>query len=257
MIKAHLLSAALVALVCATSSARGYPLDSLLRSSATPHGFIKGVAASDDEEMSPEEMEAALEKEQARQTAMEDLERQISAPLAAFSSVYERSLNERDAAAHKALDGIFNQGGCNLSAVERLRGEFISSKAAKAGKAEIESTRAQLTDSARSYRISFSSTTPPDATPKLLQALNEAAPKIKALNAEYGRICSTSQQQMKKIPVTDAAKMMAMSSEIQAREASLGSQVDQIVGTLNQQVDALDASLIAWALQPLKTAQPK
>ncbi len=237
----------------AAGSATTFPL-----SYVGSHNAMIVLAASgdDEEEMDPEDMEAALAKEQARQDAMEDLEKQVSKPLAAFQALYERSIQERETAAHKALDTIFVSAGCNLSAVERLRGEFISSSVLKKGKAEIEAARAKLIETATLYKVSFAAT-PSDPTDKILQALNEAAPKIKAINADYATACKASEQQMSKVPVTDMAKMTAISSDLQAKQNAMGAQVDQLVGALNTQVDALDAPLVAWALQPLKTAKPK
>lgn len=258
MTKTHFVSFIALALYASAVFPEASSATVLFRSSElAPQTMMVQASSNDDDEMSPEDMEAALAKEQARQEAMEDLEKQVGKPLAAFQETYERSIQERETAAHKLLDTIFVPGGCNLSAVERLRGEFIASSVLKAGKTDIDAARARLIEAASPYKLAFSSSAPADPTGKILQALNEAAVKIKAINADYAEICKASEQQMSKIPATDMAKMMAVSSELQAKQTSLGTQVDQLVDALNRQVDALDASLVAWALDPLKNAKKK
>lgn len=217
------------------------------------------IASGEDGDMDPEEMEAALAKEQARQDAMEDLERQVSAPLGAFSATYEKTLQARDEAVQKAAQSI-DGGGCNLMAAGKLMGasdEFVASNALKAAKKDVDSLRSALTDKASFYKVTFTSSTPPDTTAKVLSLLSEAAAKIKGINAEYSTLCASYEQQIAKIPVTDGAKMMAVSSERLKRESEMSAQVQQLVDNLNKQIDAADAPLIAWAVQPLKSAQPK
>ncbi|MPR11779.1 hypothetical protein [Microvirga tunisiensis] len=65
------------------------------------------------------------------------------------------------------------------------------------------------------------------------------------------------QQPMAKIPAYEAAKMMKVSTELQAKEATMAPRVQQLVDALNKQVDSLGGPMIQWAIQPLKTAQPK
>jgi hypothetical protein len=214
------------------------------------------AASNEDKELNPDDMEAALAKEQGRQEAIEDLEKQISGPLAAFNSVLKASIEMREAETHELLDSVFKPD-CNLSAVENLRRGFIASSAARRGKAEIASIRADLIEQAKLYKVTFLLKAPSDPTSKILQVLHDTATKVRAINTEYASICTSSQQQLSKTVVTDAKKMMAVSSEMQAKESSLRAQVIQLIEDLNKEVDALDAPLVDWALQPLKNAKLK
>jgi hypothetical protein len=244
--------AAFAALLCSTASS-SHPVE--IR--AWPAGqLIARTASTDDDEVDPDDMEAALAQEQARQDAMEDVEKQVSAPLKSFTSFYDKTLMERETAAHKALDPIFKPD-CNLSAVEALRGEFIASSVLKAGKSEIDNARAALIQKGVSYKISYASPMPADPTGKALQGLNDTAAKIKAINTEYAASCVSAQEQMSKLPVTAGAKMMEISSQLQAKQTSMSGQVVRLVENLNKDIDGLDAGVVAWAFQPLKTAKPK
>jgi hypothetical protein len=244
--------AAFASLLCSTASS-SHPVE--IRDWSVGQLVVR-AASNDDGEVDPDDMEAALAQEQARQDAMEDFEKQVSAPLKNFTSFYDKALTERETAAHKAFDSIVKRD-CNLSAVEALRGEFIASSVLKADKSEIDNARAALIEKGVSYKISYASPMPADPTGNALQGLNDTAAKIKAINTEYAASCVSAQEQMSKLPVTASAKMMEISSQLQSKQSSMSGQVAKLVESLNKDIDALDAGMVAWALQPLKTAKPK
>jgi hypothetical protein len=194
--------------------------------------------------------------------ADEDLSIQIDAPLQVFINTLSETMEARAVAAQAVADEIYKAetAGCRLNGVREHvtdREAFLSSAMLETGEKSVGDLRRTLTGKGTFFKVTFSSSTPPDPTDKILPLIRDAGGQIKALNVTFNAACAEIHRSMTALPATDTAKMQALTVELQQRNETLSHRVKQIVDQLNQQVSMLDAPLVDWAVQSLKGAQPQ
>lgn len=215
-----------------------------------------GTVVVSAQDLSPQEMEAALAREQARQHSMQAAHDQLSVPFAEFNRTFEETMAVRLEAAVSAAGDFVVEGGCNLSGLDSFLyapEQFVRSDVLITGRDELEALRARATETGKLIP-NLPANQPPEVTSEVLALINMNAARIGTINASYAQFCAESEQVMSHIPVADAERIMAVSAELQNREQALSRQVEQIVGDMNNQIDAVDAQFVDWLAEPLKHA---
>jgi hypothetical protein len=134
---------------------------------------------------------------------------------------------------------------------------FLSSAMLISGAKSISDLRLELKNKGTFFKVTFSSSTPPDPTEQVIPLLKSAGEKIKILTTTFNLACAEIQEARKSLSPSDTARMEAQTAELQRKNEALSLQVKQIVDELNQQASAIDTSLLDWAAQSLRNAHPQ
>ncbi|HEY8575163.1 MAG TPA: hypothetical protein VIL88_02350 [Devosia sp.] len=215
-----------------------------------------GTVVASAQDLSPEEMEAALAREQLRQEGMLAAQEQFLGPFSRFNQTFQETMAVRLEAAVSAAADIVVEDGCNLSGLESFLyapEQFVRSHALITGKETLETLRARVVEAGTMIE-DLPADGPPEVTSEVLALIDMNAVKIGTINAGYAQFCAESQLVMSQIPVADAERIMALSAELQNREQALSLQVEQIVSEMNNQIDAVDAEFVEWLAEPIKQA---
>lgn len=204
-----------------------------------------------------DDMEAALAIEQSKQDAMQAIQYQLSKPFADFTEAYETTIRERQEKAVLLVQAIVVPGDCNvggLAGIATAPDEFVRSRALKDGRNELEATRAKLVEDARTLQLELSSDAPPIVTDDVVGLMDRTVQQIGTINADYAQFCTDAQRKISELPASDGANMMALSTSLQGREAEAARQIEQIIETMNSDVDAVDTVLVNWLADPVRRA---
>jgi hypothetical protein len=221
-----------------------------------PAAALEVAAASEAEEMSPEEMEAALAREQFQHDEAMTADVLLGSAFSKFDELYRMLLSSRNEAASKAMQSIVAQDGCNLSAVDRAMApeSFVRSDLLRSGKDELEKMRASSGAAWRTEDLKLPSEQPVDVTEDVEKVIAQASKAIVAINSSYGSLCLQAEQTMAALPATDAAKMMRAASELRMHDTEGSAEVEAIIIEMNAAINRADAAVIAWLAEPLRRA---
>jgi hypothetical protein len=221
-----------------------------------PAVALEVATASEAEEMSPEEMETALAREQFQHDEAMTADVLLGSAFSKFDELYRMLLSSRGEAAFKAMQSIVAQDGCNLSAVDRAMApdSFVRSDLLRSGKDELEKMRARSGGAWRTEDLKLPSEQPIDVTEDVEKVIAEASDAIAVINSSYGSLCLQAEQTMAALPATDAAKMMKAASELRMHDTEGSAEVEAIIIEMNAAIDETDAAVIAWLAEPLRRA---
>ncbi|CAN7731170.1 hypothetical protein LJR098_004170 [Rhizobium sp. LjRoot98] len=210
---------------------------------------------------SPDEMEAALAVERDLQDAMQSNQQQLSKPFSDFSEAYESTLRSRHDAAALLSKDVLVPGDCNIGGLESIAiapDEFVQSNALNRGKNDLENTRTKYVEEGRRYNFIFSSDHPPSGTSEVVGLVGRTLEHIEAINAEYAIFCNEAEQSMQKLlGSTDAPRITKIAEGLQKKQSEASNEVKAAVLAMNTAVDAIDANLVNWLAEPLRTAQAR
>lgn len=222
------------------------------------HGASRSAKPLDE---SPDEMEAALAAERARQDAMQSIQQQLSKPFSDFAETYESTLRSRQDAAALLSKDILVPGDCNIGGLESIAiapDEFVQSNALNQGKIELENARTKYVDEGRTYDFKFSSDRPPSGTSEVVGLVERALQQIGSINAQYAVFCNDAEQRMQELQASsDATSMMRIAEGLQKKQTEAFNQVREAMLEMNSGVDAIDRHLVNWLAEPLRTAQAR
>lgn len=215
------------------------------------------ASAQDAGELEPDDLEAALAEEQARQEASQRLEEQLSGPYAAFNEAYEATIAQRQRAAVELVRSALITDGCNMGRLEEVQYApdlFVLSDTLTRGKDELQGLHTSATEDGKTVELEFSSEAPPSVTETVVGEIKRTMKQIEALNAEYARSC-VEQERISQLPATQANEIMAVSLKLESEQAELSAKLDQVVIDMNGRIDRIDEALIAWLAAPLRNLQ--
>lgn len=216
------------------------------------------ISSAGSVEMDPDNMEAALATEQARQEAMQAIHEQLSKPFAEFTKTYDATISERQEKAVLLVQAILVPGSCNVSGLERVAtapDEFVRSKALKDGKNELEIVRTKLVEEGQPHQFDFSSDIPPTVTNDVIGLLERTTQQIGDINSDYAQFCTDAERRISELPTSDAAKIMAVSTDLQSKHTETSKQVEQLIDSMNREIDAIDTALVNWLADPVGRTQ--
>lgn len=200
-----------------------------------------------------------------RTSAMrKDIEKQIKKPYKDFMEFVIRIGDERLKLTDEVRNEIFRaeNGGRLQGVTEYLaKTSMVSNRAMTEGMETMRLERQKLMYAKQYFKVSFPSEQPANNNAVVLPMIREAGGKIKALNIKYGLICIEIKKRFDAIPYgggVDINKIRAaLYAERESHDRALSAQVKVIVDELNGKIAALDKELFAWAIKPLREAQPQ
>ncbi|HEV7435355.1 MAG TPA: hypothetical protein VGO22_10855 [Pseudorhizobium sp.] len=215
------------------------------------------TVAHGGEDTGPEEMEAALTTEQARQDALQALQEQLSGPLTAFDNAYDATLSRRAQIVVEAISAALKTEGCNVALLEQAMiapDVLVTSAALRAGKDELTSVLMEILDDGKIVEVEFASSSPPPVTEGVIAEIRKAFFEIALLNEQHALAC-VQQERVLQLPVSRGPEMILESAKLQNEQAELAKRLEDIVQGMNGRIDAIDQPLVEWIAGPLRDTQ--